>query len=80
MVVTFTDSGTGMGSRELERIFDPLYTTKIQGTGLGRAICYQIMRKHNGRLDVSSEKGAGATFTVRIPLKVGGTLPLDDGP
>ena len=71
--VTFADTGTGMSPEELERVFDPLYTTKIKGTGLGLAVCQQIIAKHNGRLDVYSQAGVGTTFTVILPLKAGDT-------
>ena len=72
--VTFTDTGIGMDPEQLEKITDPLYTTKIQGTGLGLAVCQQIIAKHNGQLDVSSKVEIGTTFTVSLPLKVGETL------
>ena len=73
-VVTFTDTGTGMGPEELDKVFDPLYTTKIKGNGLGLAVCQQIIAKHNGKLDVHSQIGVGTTFTVRLPLQVGDTM------
>ncbi len=72
--VTFKDTGTGVSLEELEKIFDPLYTTKIQGTGLGLAVCQEIVAKHNGRIDFFSDVGIGTTFTVRLPLNVGETV------
>ena len=66
--VTFADSGPGMSPEELEKIFEPLYTTKIQGTGLGLAVCQQVLTKHNGRLSVHSKPGVGTSFIVRVPL------------
>jgi signal transduction histidine kinase len=72
--VAFTDTGPGISPDELQRVFDPLYTTKIQGTGLGLAVCQQIIGKPNGRLDVHSEMGVGTTFTVKLPLKAGDTV------
>ena len=66
--VTITDTGPGMGAEDLEKIFEPLYTTKIQGTGLGLAVCQQVLTKHNGRMTVHSKVGVGTTFTVGIPL------------
>ncbi len=72
--ITFTDTGTGMSPEELEKLFVPLYTTKIQGTGLGLAVCQQIIAKHNGRLEVFSQEGVGTTFTVLLPLKAGDIL------
>ena len=75
--VTFTDTGIGMSAEEMAQITDPLYTTKLQGTGLGLAVCQQIIAKHDGSLDVSSEVGIGATFTVTIPLRPGDTGSAD---
>ena len=77
VALAFTDNGIGMDSEELDKIFDPLYTTKIQGTGLGLAVCQQIIAKHNGRLDVSSLQAVGTTFTVVLPLKVGETVTAE---
>ena len=72
--VTFTDTGAGISPGELEKVLDPLYTTKIQGVGLGLAVCQQIIAKHHGSLKVSSKVGIGATFTVTIPMKTGESL------
>jgi len=52
--VTLRDTGPGMSAEELEKIFEPLHTTKIQGTGLGLAVCQQVLARHNGRMDVHS--------------------------
>lgn len=75
--VTITDTGPGMNSQELEKIFEPLYTTKIQGTGLGLAVCQQVLTKHNGRLDVHSKAEVGTTFTVRLQLTMEEPIPAD---
>jgi signal transduction histidine kinase len=66
--VSITDTGSGISPEGLEKIFEPLYTTKIQGTGLGLAVCQQVIAKHTGSLDVHSKVGVGTTFTVRLPL------------
>ena len=66
--VAFNDTGPGMNAEGLEKIFEPLYTTKIQGTGLGLSVCQQVLAKHNGRMDVHSKEGVGTTFTVRLPI------------
>lgn len=65
-----TDTGVGIPTRELNRIFDPFYTTKPvgQGTGLGLSICYGIIQEHGGRIWAESEVGAGTTMFVELPL------------
>lgn len=65
--VTLRDTGPGMSAEGLEKIFEPLYTTKIQGTGLGLAVCQQVLAKHNGQMEVHSREGVGTTFTVTLP-------------
>jgi two-component system NtrC family sensor kinase len=69
-VVRITDTGAGMGPETLGKLFTPFFTTKPagQGTGLGLTICYSIIERHKGRIDVESERGRGTTFTVRLPL------------
>ena len=67
--VKFRDNGTGI--RNLDRIFDPFYTTKEvgKGTGLGLSICYGIVREHGGEiLCCNNHDSTGATFTIRLPL------------
>lgn len=68
MRVSFQDNGEGIREENIDRVFDPLFTTKIQGTGLGLAVCHQIISKHGGSIEVSSTFGGGATFTVVLPL------------
>ena len=51
----------------MPRIFDPFYTTKIKGHGLGLATCYSIVNRHEGCIDVESESGKGTTFHVYLP-------------
>lgn len=68
--VRISDTGRGIRRSEIEKIFDPFYTTRPvgQGTGLGLSICYSIVRQHFGVIDVESVEGQGSTFTVRLPL------------
>jgi PAS domain S-box-containing protein len=68
--VRISDTGCGIRASEIERIFDPFYTTRPvgQGTGLGLSICYSIVRQHFGVIDVESVEGHGSAFTVRLPL------------
>ncbi len=65
--ITFKDSGTGIDTENLEKIFFPFFTTKNQGTGLGLAIAYRIIEEHGGNIQVSSEAGIGTTFVVILP-------------
>ncbi len=67
--VLVMDTGTGISSDFLTRIFDPFFTTKPvgQGTGLGLAVCQNIIKMHSGEIKVSSEKGRGTTFELRLP-------------
>jgi len=64
IVIKVSDSGKGIPSDVLQRIFDPFYTTKEKGTGLGLAIVYNISRKPNGTISVESTVGKGTTFTI----------------
>ncbi|MDA0733207.1 MAG: ATP-binding protein, partial [Chloroflexi bacterium] len=66
--VVFQDTGEGISEEALKNIFEPLYTTKIKGTGLGLAVCQQVIAKHGGTINVSSRKGEGTTFAVKLPL------------
>ncbi|MFH7320514.1 PAS domain S-box protein [Desulfurivibrio sp. D14AmB] len=61
------DQGEGIANRDINRIFDPYYTTKELGHGLGLAICYSIITKHQGRISVESEPGVGTTFFILLP-------------
>ncbi len=62
------DTGPGIAPENLERIFEPLFSTKSFGTGLGLATVRQIVGQHGGTIDVASEPGRGTCFTVRLPL------------
>jgi signal transduction histidine kinase len=66
--VAFRDTGPGIDPRDLPNLFEPFFTTKESGMGLGLAICYDIVQKHGGRIEVESQRGQGATFTVWLPL------------
>jgi len=70
VVIRFKDTGCGMDTETMSRIFDPFYTTKEsgKGTGLGLAIVAQIAETHGGKIYVDSEPGAGTEFRVYIPL------------
>ncbi len=69
-VISISDTGAGMSSDTLQRIFDPFFSTKEvgQGTGLGLYIVYGIIEKHQGNIRVESSPGTGTTFSIRLPL------------
>ncbi len=71
--IALSDTGTGITPEHLTRIFDPGFTTKRRGvgTGLGLALCYKIIEKHKGVIQVDSVVGEGTTFTVEIPVRQG---------
>jgi signal transduction histidine kinase len=61
------DTGKGIPTAELSRIFVPFHTTKTQGTGLGLAICRRLMEHHGGTIRVESRVGEGTTFIIELP-------------
>lgn len=69
VLVVVEDTGTGIASDNLNRIFDPLFTTKAKGTGLGLTISQGIVEAHGGKIEVTSVLNKGTTFTVRLPIK-----------
>ena len=70
VVIVIKDTGMGMSEEVKSKIFEPFFTTKDvgQGTGLGLSIVYSIIKKHEGTIDVESEKGVGTTFTIKLPV------------
>ena len=68
--VRISDNGIGIPEKNIDKIFDPFFTTKPvgQGTGLGMNVAYNIVRKHNGTINIASEVGKGTTFTIRLPV------------
>jgi PAS domain S-box-containing protein len=70
-MVRVSDNGVGMDSRTLERLFEPFYTTKLDGTGSGLGLCIaqSIVHQHGGSIEVQSALGAGTTFLVRLPSR-----------
>ena len=67
LTMTFSDTGHGISPEHLTRVFEPFFSTKEQGTGLGLFVSHNIVQRHGGEITVQSKVGAGATFTVRLP-------------
>jgi two-component system NtrC family sensor kinase len=67
IITEFTDSGCGIASEQINKIFDPFFSTKVNGTGLGLFVSYGIIQSHNGIIEVDSKLNLGTTFTIRLP-------------
>jgi len=72
--VEIADTGHGIPPENLSKIFEPFFSTKEKGTGLGLAVSYGIIKNHGGDIDVSSQPGQGARFTLTFPM-----APAADG-
>ena len=69
ILMRVSDEGSGIAEAELDKIFDPFYTTKEGGTGLGLAISYQILTQHGGGIAVEHNPDKGMTFTLTLPIR-----------
>jgi two-component system sensor histidine kinase HydH len=67
IIIKIKDTGSGIHTENLKKIFDPYYTTKAKGTGLGLAIAHKIIEAHDGRIKVNSAAGQGTIVTVCVP-------------
>jgi signal transduction histidine kinase len=67
--VSVMDTGSGISKENLEKVFEPLFTTKTRGIGLGLAVSKNLMEANGGSIEVESEEGKGSIFTVIIPTK-----------
>jgi signal transduction histidine kinase len=67
VLVRFGDTGGGISAEQLSHVFEPYFTTKPTGSGLGLLIVRRIVREHGGELSVESTEGKGLTVTVRLP-------------
>src|SRR6185312_10688435 len=67
--VRFRDTGVGIPAGDLKNLFIPFFTTKDKGTGLGLPISQRIIENHGGTIEVRSQPGEGATFTVLLPIE-----------
>jgi len=66
--ISFADSGGGISQEDMSKIFEPYFTTKASGSGLGLLIVRRIVREHGGEIDLASDQGKGLTLTIRLPL------------
>ncbi len=78
--LAFADDGTGIPAEALPRIFDPYFTTKQSGHGIGLATVHSIVKKHQGHITVASEVGRGTTFTVWLPASSTPVAPSQSTP
>lgn len=70
ITVKIKDSGCGIGRENLEKVFEPFFSTKAKGTGLGLAVCKQIVHLHEGDIWIESEKGKGTQVFVALPIRI----------
>jgi PAS domain S-box-containing protein len=75
--IIITDAGVGIPKQYLARVFDPFFTTKQKGSGLGLAVSYSIIKKHEGHIEISSEVGAGTSVSIYLPASAG-SIPGPD--
>jgi signal transduction histidine kinase len=66
--ISISDTGGGIPQEQINHIFEPFYTTKKKGTGLGLMIVQRIVRQHDGRIELESHVGQGTTFRIQLPL------------
>ena len=69
VAVAFIDGGQGISAEQIGQIFEPYYTTKEQGSGLGLMIVQQIVREHGGTMEIESDEGHGTTVRIKLPLQ-----------
>ncbi|MBM3244659.1 MAG: PAS domain S-box protein [Candidatus Omnitrophica bacterium] len=66
--IRISDTGSGISKENLKNLFMPFFTTKKEGTGLGLSICHNIIKSHNGSIDIESVQTKGTTFIIRFPI------------
>jgi two-component system sensor histidine kinase HydH len=69
VIICVSDDGQGISQEDLSRIFEPFYTTKAKGTGLGLALCKKIVEEHKGKITVHSAVGQGTSVSITIPIQ-----------
>jgi signal transduction histidine kinase len=71
LTVRVSDSGEGISATDMQHVFEPFFSTKPGGSGLGLALVHRIAQEHGGEIDLESTPGSGTTFTLRIPTRRG---------
>ena len=66
--IEITDTGAGIAEKDLEKIFEPFYTTKLKGHGLGLSIVHQIIKMNNGKINIESKSGKGTKVIIELPI------------
>ena len=69
IAIAVQDTGVGIPPENMKKLFEPLFTTKAKGIGLGLAVSQKLVEANGGRIEVQSEAGVGSTFTVYLPVK-----------
>jgi signal transduction histidine kinase len=69
VAMAVTDTGPGIAAENMARLFEPLFTTKARGIGLGLAVSRKLVEANGGRIEAGSEPDRGATFTVFLPVR-----------
>lgn len=69
VAISISDTGVGISREDLDKVFEPLFTTKARGIGLGLAVTNALAQRHGGAIEVRSEVGKGSTFTIKLPVK-----------
>jgi signal transduction histidine kinase len=67
VTISFSDTGVGIPSEVMKKLWSPLFTTKAKGMGLGLTICKRIVEAHGGTISAESSTGKGSTFTITVP-------------
>lgn len=67
--IEIDDTGCGISEKEVNKIFDPLFTTKPQGIGMGLAVCHGIIERHKGTINVRSQEGKGTNMCIKLPIQ-----------
>ena len=67
LLISISDTGKGVADKDIENVYNPFYTTKKDGTGLGLPISYGIISRHGGEMEIESTPGQGSTMVVKLP-------------